>query len=91
LFFLKCVPHVPYRCRACGCTFRPNPRWEWIGDVVGGLGVANFIGLACFGVIRWSVAVIGVAVIFALGFILFPYFTPFDLVDETHSETKLSP
>jgi hypothetical protein len=49
---------------------------------------ASFFLLALFGVIRWSVAVIAMSVIFALGFILFPYVTPFTLVHEKDADKK---
>ena len=86
----KCVPHVRYGCRSCGCRFRPNSRWEWIGNTIGGALWATFFLLAWFGVLRWSIAAILIASVFALGFTLFPYITRFDLVHETDTQTNTS-
>lgn len=81
-FFLICAPYVRYRCSTCGCRFRVNLKWEWAGDVVGGGSWAALFLLAWFGVLRWSIAVNLITLVLELGVILFPYVTPFVLVEE---------
>jgi hypothetical protein len=46
--------------------------------------------LGWFGVVSWPLAVAVIVFVFVLGFVLFPYITPFDLIPETEMPAKPS-
>lgn len=91
-FFFKWLPHVRRRCEACGCTYRVNSVWEWTANIIFGFSWAAFALLAIFGLMSWGVAAILILMVFATAYALFPYITPFDLVDEKqeHEHTTLA-
>jgi len=81
-FYFKWLPHVRRCCDLCGCTYMVNSWWEWIGSGVLGLSWAVFALLALFGVMSWFIAVPLILAVFIAGYILFPYITPFDLIQD---------
>jgi hypothetical protein len=80
-YFFKWLPHARRLCESCGCTYRVNSFWEWTADIIGGMAWATFFLLALFGFISWPAAVILILGISVLGYAIFPYVTPFDLVE----------
>ena len=80
--------HPNHQCPACGAAIRPEPKWNQAGNLIAGtiLFVAMMIGaayVAAFGVIG---AVVGVGLfvgVLALGWLSYPYCTPYEAVRPT--------
>src|SRR3954471_24543999 len=75
--FFKCAPHIPYRCRSCGCNYQSESVWEWVGDAIGASVLGGILSLAIFRVVPWLDAALCSVAFLALGHLLFPYFTRF--------------
>ena len=78
------------RCASCGCCYRVSPAWEHIGSGVFGIVCGGVILLAMSHMLPWSLAIILVLLLGFIGYILFPYVTPFALVEdeEEHGHTS---
>jgi hypothetical protein len=81
-FFFKWLPHVRRHCTACGCTYRANSVWEWTGSSLLGVSWAAIGCLAIFRAISWGMAAVLTLAVGLTGYALFPYVTPFDLLEE---------
>lgn len=69
-----------YPCPGCGAAIKVNTKWELVGSSVL-VAPCFLLGIAVpFGLVSWSVVGIFAAVAVLLGWIAFPYVTPFDLV-----------
>jgi hypothetical protein len=66
-----------------------NSRWEWIADIILGLAWAAVLLLAFFHRISPLAAAILTCSIFGFVYFIFPYITPFELVEEAkeHADT----
>ena len=72
------------RCPACKARIKPEPIWEWITSAPGSMGIVLAVFLAMLGVLHW-VIVAGVALaVVVVGWIVFPYVTPYILLGENH-------
>ena len=72
------VTHKRYRCGACGCQYRANSRWDWVGNIIGIL-LCAFV----FMLYRWHVLPPFLAIVLSLsilgfGLWLFPFVTPME-------------
>jgi hypothetical protein len=81
-FFFKWLPHVRRHCTACGCAYRVNSVWEWTANIIFGLLFAAFVLLAMFRFVSWKVAVVLILLDLVTAYALFPYITPFDLLEK---------
>ena len=78
LYFLG--PSLPHRCKACSCTYRSQSLWEWTADFIAVALILPILFLAWHHHISWVLAVLWILFVFAIGYVLFPYITPFVLV-----------
>jgi hypothetical protein len=90
-FWFKWLPHVRWRCAACGCAYRVNPWWEWTADIGFGILWALCAALAMFHFVSWAVAAVAVAAVFVLAYALFPYITPCDLAEPAPRDENKPP
>ena len=80
--------HPNHECPSCGAAIRPEPKWNQVGNVIGGtiLFFAMMVGalyVAAFGMLG---AVVGVGLfvgVLALGWLSYPYCTPYEAVRPT--------
>ena len=82
--YFRWLAHVPRRCQGCGCHYKADTLWEYVGSGLLGVGFAISIGLGLLGVVSWPVSVILFLGVAATGCILFPYITPFVLIKDEH-------
>jgi hypothetical protein len=86
-WYIKFLAHVNRACPHCGATIRSNTKWEWISSVCLGILLAAPWLAVLIGSITWLMAIaiaIGTSLI---GWIVFPYVTPFDLVEPPEEPT----
>src|SRR5277367_1563963 len=77
------LPHLRRRCKACGCRYRVDSLWEWVGSSIMGVGWATFFLLGWFGLMSWPLAIVLIVFVQVLCYLLYPYVTPFVLIQET--------
>lgn len=58
-----------------------NSKWEWIGGLALGVPCGLILTAALLGFISWATAIAISVFLFAAGWVMFPYATPFDLVE----------
>lgn len=78
------------QCSSCGCKYRVNWLWELIGDGVHACALATFALSALLGLMSWWMAAALILAVFIIGYILFPYLTPYTQVraSKTHDGTS---
>ncbi len=74
-------PRTVYRCQRCDAGIRPNQLWGWSGDAI-----LIVLVLACLAAIVLvglppEIGIFGVFFVLAVAVAVFPYCTPFDLMD----------
>ena len=79
--FLLTVPEMRRTCRHCGCCYKANSKWEWIGDIIGGIPVAIFLLLGTSRLVDWATVLMCLAAWFGVGFLMFPFVTSFEAVE----------
>lgn len=72
-------PH--HQCPACKTVIKPDPAWDRAGNMIGAITlgllviITAFLG-ATFGRPGWIIGVATFVALLALGYVLYPYFTP---------------
>ena len=74
-----------HQCPACGAAIRPEPTWNQTGNAIAGvlLTVALIVGGAygaIYGAAGWIVCGALFLAVTSLGWVLYPYFTPYEAV-----------
>lgn len=71
-------------CETCGTIVVPIPLWNWAGNILFGFALAAVVWAGVFGWLAGSMplAVLGTsgtAMILLLGYVVYPYVTPFEI------------
>jgi uncharacterized heparinase superfamily protein len=80
-WYFHWLPHMKKECSACQRKIKVNSLWEWGGNFILGIAWSIPVVLQLGGFIHWMVALTLVVTAFVVGYILFPYVTPFERED----------
>ena len=81
------LSHVHRRCQSCGCSYKADSLWEHLGSLGLAAGFGVSLSLGWFGLVSWPVSVLLFFGVAAIGYILFPYITPFVIIQDKHEQT----
>lgn len=88
--YFSWLSHVRRHCSSCGCSYKANSLWEHLGSAGLAVGFGVSLSLGWFGFVSWPISILLFLAVAATGYVLFPYITPFVLIQEEHDHERTS-
>ena len=80
-WYFHVLPHIRKKCPVCRSAIKVDSKWEWIGNCILGIPIGIGLLLGAGGVVHWAISLIIISLTVLVGYVLFPYMTPFNLVE----------